>query len=171
MLALGLCAALRGEDPAPRALEVEVKAQMLLTLPAYVFWPSTSGAPTEDATILIGMLGPADILEPLMEACLNRKVRGKRVVVKCAPHIQDLLDCHVIYLRSRDAERLQEVLKVLRNQSILTVGDTDFYCHAGVMVNMFLRQKRIAIEINLATMRRSRLEATPHLIRLARVVD
>lgn len=151
--------------------EGKAKVDILFTLPSHIAWPKNRNMEDRSRPFSIGVLGQSGLDMALIEASTTRRVRGKPVVVRYAKRVQDLLDCHLVFLRSSDAHRLPEVLEVLHNRAVLTVADTAHYSASGVMVNLVLDRRHITMVINPGVMKKSGLEASGHLLRLAQVVD
>lgn len=169
ILALAAFGAAWAEDPL--VPEGKAKVDILFTLPSYITWPKAGAMEDRSRPFNIGILGQSGLDLALIEACTTRKVRGKPVVVRYAQRVQDLMDCHLVFLRGSDAHRLPEVMEALRSQAVLTVADTAHFSANGVMVNLVLERRRIALVINPTVMKKAGLEASGPLLRLAQVVD
>lgn len=169
VLALATLGWLQAEDPL--VPESKAKVDILFTLPGYVTWPRGSSMDDRSRPFNIGVLGMSGLDAALIEASTTRKVRGKPVVVRYAQRAQDLVDCHMVFLRGSDSQRLPEVMDVLRNQAVLTVSDTAHFSASGVMVSLVLDRRRISLVVNPSIMKQAGLEASSSLLRLARVVE
>jgi hypothetical protein len=54
---------------------------------------------------------------------------------------------------------------------VLTIGDTEGYAEQGVMVNFYLEDNMVRIEINIDAARRAGLNISSQLLKLARIVN
>jgi hypothetical protein len=62
---------------------------------------------------------------------------------------------------------LSEALEGLNSAPVLTIGDTDGYAQRGIMINMYLEDKRVRFEINAEAARTAGLRISAKLLKLA----
>jgi hypothetical protein len=65
---------------------------------------------------------------------------------------------------------MNEVLDVVKGRPMLTVGDTEGYAQRGIMINMYLDDKRVRFEINAKAARTAGLRVSTKLMSLAGTV-
>jgi hypothetical protein len=53
---------------------------------------------------------------------------------------------------------------------LLTVGDTEGYAQEGVMLNFYIEASKVKFEINLNSIRSSRIAVSSQLLKLGRMV-
>ena len=58
----------------------------------------------------------------------------------------------------------------LKTTPVLTVGDSEGYADRGVAVNLYMIDEQVHIEISRRALQRHKLEASYHLLTLARLV-
>jgi len=145
------------------AEEFQVKAAFLLNFARFVEWPA--GALVKD-TFTIGILGQ-DPFDSALDSLAGKTVRGRRVVVRRYEDPEDAREAAILFISASEKRALPRILKTLRGNSILTVGDTKDFGRSGVMINLLLLHKRVGFEINLAAAQRDGLQISSNLLKLA----
>ncbi len=111
---------------------------------------------------------------PLRRECADRgehDVRGRALQVRKPASLRSLGDCHVLFISSSERRRIHTILNAVRGMDLLTVGDTEGYAQEGVMVNFYIEASKVKFEINLKSIRSSRITVSSQLLKLGRVVD
>jgi hypothetical protein len=149
-----------------QAEEFQVKAAFLLNFAKFVEWPA--GAQARDS-FTIGILGQ-DPFESALDSLAGKTVRGKRVVVRRYDDPEEAREADILFISASEKRVLRQILKTLRGNSILTVGDSKDFGRSGVMINLLLLNKRVGFEINLAAAHRDGLQISSNLLKLAQEV-
>jgi len=92
------------------------------------------------------------------------------VVVRRYEDPEDAREADILFISASEKQALPRILKTLRGNSILTVGDTKDFGRSGVMINLLLLHKRVGFEINLAAAQRDALQISSNLLKLAQEV-
>lgn len=88
------------------------------------------------------------------------------------PQMADLRQCHLLFVGPSERPFLGKILPPLQKDGILLVGDSPGFLEAGGMINFLLEEKKVRFEINLAAMRRAKLQSRSSLLRLAvRIIE
>jgi hypothetical protein len=95
------------------------------------------------------------------------EIMGKRLHLVHLKEPQEARTCQVLFLSSSLSRRLPETLELVRGRSVLTVGDSDGYAQRGVMINMYLENKRVRFEIDAETAGLAGLRISSKLLSLA----
>ena len=160
----GAFAADRAAEPLS---EYQVKAAFVYNFIKFVSWPS--GAAPAGAPIQLCILG--DLPDPApFDHLEGQDLMGRRLKVVYLREPQEARTCQVLYLASSLSGRLLEVLETVRGRPVLTVGDTNGYAKRGVMINMYLENKRVRFEINAAAAGEAGLRISTKLLNLAGTV-
>ena len=142
-----------------------MKAAFLLNFAKFVEWPA--GHVKE--TFTIGILG-RDPFDSALDSLSGKTVRGKRVVVRRYQDPDESREADILFISASEKRELPRILKTIRGNSILTVGDSKDFGRSGVMINLLLLQKRVGFEINLAAAQRDGLQISSNLLKLAQEV-
>ena len=82
-----------------------------------------------------------------------------------------LNECRVLFIAASESSNLRRVLKDIKGNVTLTVGDTNGYAAQGVMVNFYPESNKVRFEINVDAARRASLRISSQLLKLARIVQ
>lgn len=112
--------------------EQRVKAAYLLRFTQYVEWPTNTFKSDKDP-VVIGVLDDEQI-EREVAAEARKRSAARPVVVKHFKRVDDVKDCHLLFISNSDRRRLAVITKRLQNTAILTVADAESALDAGVMI-------------------------------------
>lgn len=146
--------------------EDEVKAAFLYSFTKFVEWPERSLGPA-DAPFAFCLLGESPLGEPLEEAVLGKRVRGRPAVVRRTSELAELGECGLLFVGRSEAGRVPEIVAALRDRPVLTVGDHQGFVGAGGMVELVLRERRVQFRIDQSAAARAGLTVSAKLLGLA----
>lgn len=157
-LGLAIChPAQAGEN----AIEAKVKAAYLVHLAKFVEWPNL---PANEMRICV--IG-SETVGDLMSQVASRQLRER--TLKIDVDNPDPTQCQVLFI-GQNERRQTELLKRLRGQSVLTVGDAGDFARQGGIVGFYAEAGRIKLEINPDNARGANLRLSAKLLELARTV-
>jgi hypothetical protein len=149
--------------------EYQVKAVFLFNCAQFVTWPAEAfSSPTQP--FRIGILGKDPFGTFLDETVQGEKVDGRSLVVERYDRPEDAKDCQILFISSSENSNLKNILEVLKNSPVLTVGDVTGFTHNGGMINFFIRDNRIRFRINLYSAQQAQLSISSKMLRLADLV-
>jgi hypothetical protein len=155
------------ERSAPLSGEYQVKAAFVYNFIKFVTWPS--GEASTGGAVRLCILGDLPDAAPFFD--LNgQEIMGKRLHIVQLREPQEAPTCQILFLSSSLSRRLPENLELVRGSPVLTVGDTDGYAQRGVMINMYIENKRVRFEINAETAGQAGLRISTKLLSLAGTV-
>lgn len=169
---LVLCLLLResgfaAERSATLSGEYQVKAAFVYNFIKFITWPS--GEASAEGSVRLCILGDLPDAAPFNDLD-GQEIMGKRLRIVHLRGPQEARACQVLFLSSSLSLRLPETLELVRGRPVLTVGDTDGYARQGVMINMYLENKRVRFEINTETAGLAGLRISAKLLSLAGTV-
>ena len=147
--------------------EYQVKAAFLYNFAKFIDWPAAAFAGPDDP-LTIGILG-RDPFGSALELLRDETAKGRPLRIRHLDNLEDLAPCHVLFICASEKKRLAATLRRLEGTDVLTVGDTDGYAAAGVMINLMKEGKRVQFTVNVAAVGRSSLKLSSKLLRLARI--
>ena len=151
---------------AAQAPEYDLKAAFLFNFAKFVEWPP-GAFDGVSAPLTICVYG-----EDPFGATLDAVVQGERVgerslLVQRPDSLDDLDECHVLFICRSEKRRLGEVLAQVEGKPVLTVADTDGFLSAGGVINFILEGSKVRFLIDQEAAERSGLRVSSKLMRLA----
>lgn len=169
MLALAAAGALaslagvaaRAEQAIP---EQQVKAAYILNFTRYANWPAPALVEPH-APLVVCMVGPgaADMARQLQHRAAGSHPLELRIVSR----VEETEPCHAVYLALPERSRQSAWLTRMREQAILTIGDSASFLADGGMINMMLVDGSIRFEVNLTAAKHSGVSLNPRMLALA----
>ena len=152
------------------AREYRLKAAFLYNFAKFVEWPAKAFS-DENSTFVMGILGE-DPLGPALQLIRDKTVKGRSLTIRRFEGLQDLGNCHILFIPSSNKKRLRRTLKSLEGSSVLTIGEMEDFTQMGGIINFVIRKNKLRFEINLDAGKRAGLEISSQLLNLAdSVVD
>lgn len=145
LLALLPLSRLSSQDPHPTA--DQVKAVFLFNFAQFVEWPDTAFA-GPDAPLVIGILGGDPFGAYLDETVRGEMARGRPLVVRRFQRVEDVKNCHILFLSPSEKSRLEAILGSLKGRPILVVSDMPGFLRRGGMVGFAYERNRVRVRIN-----------------------
>jgi hypothetical protein len=146
--------------------EAKVKAAFLLNFARYVEWPENAFAST-NSPIVIGVLGQDRLGRNLDLTVEGKTVERHPVQVKRGSRVDDLTDCHVVFVCASERDRLRATLTLLQTKPILTVSDMDGFATDGGMILLKKKQGMMRFDINREAAEKAGLKISSKLLKLA----
>ena len=145
--------------------ESQLKAVFVLNFAKLTEWPADIR--TEGGTFTIAIIGkePSATFSNVLK---GQTVHGARVSVRHIDEVSEGKGAHLVYISASERHRLSGILRELNQQNILTVSDIAGFCEAGGMIGLVPVQNRLGFEVNLASVRKTRLTVGSQLLKLAK---
>jgi hypothetical protein len=148
----------------------QMKAVFVVNFLRFVDWPPANIAPAP-APLVVAVLGDRAFIENLREYAATQSVSGHSIEVKAVERPEDARGAHLLFIGASETANVPAIVKMAETSALLTVGDTDGFARAGVILNLYTDDQRIRIEANPAAATRTGLRLSAHLLRIARIVD
>jgi hypothetical protein len=148
----------------------QMKAVFVVNFLRFVDWPASQLGPAP-APFVVAVLGDRAFIDSLRDYAAGQSVSGHSIEVKSVERPEDARGAHLLFIGSSEGANLPAILKIAETSTLLTVGDTDGFARAGVILNLYTVDSRIRIEANPAAATRTGLRLSAHLLRIARIVD
>ncbi len=148
--------------------EYQVKAAFLFNFAKFVEWPA--GARAGQGFLFVCVLG-RDPFGPVLEELIQgKRVNGRPLRAKRISRPEEVPSCHMLFISGSEGGRLEEILSLAREASVLTVSDVDRFVQRGGVINFLKGDKKIRFEINPDAAARAGLKISSKLLQLATVV-
>lgn len=148
----------------------QMKAVFVVNFLRFVEWPPANVAPAP-APLVVAVLGDRPLIESLRDYAAGQSVSGHGIEVKAVDRPEDARGAHMLFIGASESGNLPAIVKMAETSALLTVGDTDGYARAGVILNLYTDDHRVRFEANPAAASRTGLRLSAHLLRIARIVD
>lgn len=145
--------------------EHQVKAAFLAKLHPFVKWPEPL---QESEQITIGLLG-ATMFKPYVKDIEGQNIKGKKIIVKQIASVREAKHCHIVFIGPSEKDRLGYILSSLSSSPVLTVSDSEGWAKQGVMVNFYMDEGAVRVEVNVDTAKNAGLILSAHFLKLARI--
>lgn len=165
-----LCAVLALAGPAQAGPDKahRVQAVFLFNFAQFVDWPESAFRGPKDS-LVVGILGEDPFEDFLDEVVKGESVRDRPIVVKRFKRIEDIKECHVLFIGANEAGRLGGALASLKDRKILTVGESRDFLAQGGMIRFVEEDGKVRFKINLDAVQEADLSVSSKLLKVAQV--
>jgi hypothetical protein len=148
--------------------EYLVKAAFLYNFAKFVDWPS-SAFKNDSAPLTLCILG-RDPFGEALDSLKDKTVKGRALVVRRSSRVEDVDECHMLFISPSEKGDLKQILSTLKNSAILTVSELEGFGSMEGMINFVMAEKKVQFEINPDAAQRRGLRISSQLLKLARIV-
>ncbi len=152
-----------------RPKEQQVKAAFVFNFAKFVDWPARRFAST-NTPLSIGVLAPSNMGAALTEVIQGRNINGRPLVVRVVDTPDAASTVHVLVCVASDDSKLGQLLPVLIEAGVLTVGETDLFTQHDGMIRFVTEGDRVRFEVNVAAAEKAGLHVSAQLQKLAKSV-
>ncbi len=142
--------------------EHRLKAAFLYNFAIYTQWPDD--IINRFNLCIYGKHSFGNELNQLQE----KKVNQQFITVKYTNQINDLVDCHMVFISASSIVDMHDILVSLKDRPILTI--TDFINQEGAAMNFILEDNKVKFDVDLVVAKASGLNFSSQLLRFARKV-
>ena len=145
----------------------QVKAAFIISFLKFVEWPTRGPRP---AATTVAVVGDEAFGAVLQRAAAGQSHNGHAIDVRVAARAGEAADAQLLFIGSSQVRNLAAILRETEGRPVLTIGDTDGFGQAGVILNLYTFDQRVRIEANTTAAARAGLRLSSQLLRLARIV-
>jgi hypothetical protein len=149
--------------------EYKLKAVFLFNFTQFIEWPSSAFA-SAGSPFIIGILGDDPFGFSIEETVQNERVGGHPLVVQRYHDIRDMRPCHILFINSKDPEKIKESLLVA-GRNTLTVSDADGFVKMGGMIRFITENNKIKLQIYPDMAKAAELLISSKLLRVSDIYD
>ncbi|MFZ2907347.1 MAG: YfiR family protein [Cyclobacteriaceae bacterium] len=132
----------------------------------YIQWPETDNH--GDFEILV--VGDSPLLDELKVLAQNKKVGERPIKIVKINGVAEIRKCSMIFLPNERSGELPEVLKRVKDQSILVMTEQAGLGMQGSCINFITKEGKLAFELNQSALIKQNLKASTELTRLATII-
>ncbi|HEX6960862.1 MAG TPA: YfiR family protein [Lacipirellula sp.] len=169
----GAAGAARAQSASPTAVidrEYAIKAAFLYHFCTYVEWPAEA-APQKGEPFVIGIFF-ADPFEGVLEdIARSKQVNGHAISIRRLTTTDEIAGCHLLFIpRSTPPEQQEAVLRAIRGQPLLVVGEADDFITRGGGAQFFIEGNKVRFAFNADVTQENQLKISSKLLSLAKIV-
>lgn len=151
--------------------EYTIKAVFLEHFTRFVEWPESFEITDTSYPFYVAVIGENPFGSILDQVYADQKIKNREVEIQYISTLDEISDCHILFISSSNKKILPEILSRTRDKPILTVSDTNGFAENGVLINFYLDGNKIKFEINERAVHESGLVMSYRLLSLARIVN
>ena len=149
-----------------RAQKQKYHSMFIYNFTRYVKWPDAQSS----GTFVIGVLGNSAIQKELETMATTKRVNGMSIEVKNFSTIEEIHNCHILYVSTSETDKMEQVVSSTQNQSILIVTDNPGMAEKGASINFVEVDGKIKFELNQQNIQTRGLKVASSLTSLAILV-
>lgn len=157
-------ATLHAEPPS----ESQLKVAYLYNFTKFVTWPASAFAHDREAFQLC-VLGE-ESLGPILNALRKKNVGTHPITIRHPESPRTLPGCHLLFIPRSEEARLSEMFAVIRDQPILTVGESPDFADQGGMIHFIRIHDTLRFAINQETALHAGLKIHATLLQVGHVL-
>ena len=151
---------------AQHSREYHLKAAFLRYVAKYVEWPTDA---IKGGTLNICILGQVSSFQGI-NSINNKIVNDLTLSIKKILNTDESDSCQLVFVCKTEEDNLIPIIKSLGNKPILSFGDMDGFAEKGGAMNFYIANNRLAIMVNLPSIKEANLKINPQMLRLVTIV-
>jgi hypothetical protein len=150
-----------------------VKAAFLYNFAKYVAWPVSAFSAERGDAFRICVLTDSPLAGSIDAIIAGETIDGRRVIRQTASDADAAGTCHILFVARNELERFERLRPVLRQASVLTVGEGAAFVGRGQggAIGFVTEAGRVRFDVSLREAQQSGLSISSRLLRIARRVD
>lgn len=170
-----LCVAMASLSPAgahaaeSEASEAAIQAAYIFNFARFTEWPASAFA-NRSSALNYCQFGKREALTGAMVSLVDRPIQGHPLRIVQTDRIEDLKNCHLLFVAESDAKRRSLILQTLGAQNTLTISDIDGFAREGGMIGLMRVGSRLRFDINRTQTQRAGLRLAADLLSLASAI-
>jgi hypothetical protein len=153
-------------DPIP---EYEMKAAYLYNFATFTNWPTNTSNSAQNSAVRLCVFG-TDNFGGALEKLTRTPTGGMHIALSYIANIKDANACQILFIDASELKNSAEIIKYLVNSPVLTVTDNHELFREGVMIGLFLDNKRLTFDVDYTLAQQAKLSISSKLLRVARNV-
>jgi hypothetical protein len=148
--------------------EMQLKATFVFNFAQFSEWPPERFEDTS-SPIVIGILGHDPFGGFIDELVGNATIAGRAVQIRRVASIEEANACHVLFIARDKSADLEQILKQLQGNAVLTVSDMNDFTTRGGTIGLFVKDNKMKFEINMTAYKNSNVVISSRVLRLAKL--
>jgi hypothetical protein len=151
------------------AQEVDYKSYTLFVYNfiKYIEWPENKN----QGDFVLGVLGDSPVIKELEKLAATKKAKGRTIVIKKFSSVEQVTDCHLLYVTSSRSASIKQLKEMCKNKPILIVGEREGLAKKGAALSFVtLEDDVLKFDINKSEIEQHNLKIPGTLILLGLVI-
>ncbi len=153
-----------GRDKEYVPKEYIVKAAMIYKMLGFITWPDAEGTSKNPINICVYGKNPFGRYIYALEA---ERFDSRGINVRTGSRLEDLSDCHVLFISSSEKDRLGNLLPQVEGKPVLTISDIKDFSLSGGMIEFIKTDRRIAFIINYGKVLDAGIRISSRLLKIS----
>jgi hypothetical protein len=150
--------------------EYTAKASLLERFTRFVDWPNEIKGDQSSEPFVVSVIGRSPFGDNLEKTFQGMKIKNRRVEIRYIDDVEEINGAHLLFITKSKRNELSKIIEYTKNREILTVGDTEGYAEAGVLINILIEKNKMKFEIKLSSVSLSGLEFDPFFLDNATII-
>ncbi|OQX97090.1 MAG: hypothetical protein B6I24_09890 [Bacteroidetes bacterium 4572_128] len=143
--------------------ESRFQAMFIYNFTKYISYPKSK----QIGDFTIGVLGSSRIINAELERIAKvKKVGSQKIILKKFASINDIIECHILYIPVKRTKDLEEVLKLLKGKATLIVTGKKDLTSKGASISFSMKGKRLSFQICKKNIKKQNLKVLSALLTL-----
>ncbi len=151
-----------------RYSESEIKSAFICNFAKFTQWR----AKPVEKVFLIAIIGDDNFNTAIEKIAKNVQIDGKNIVIQRFQDYKSAASAHIVYVGSlHPSVNLNNVLTYYASRNILTISERKDFCKMGGMINFSSQKVKYGFQINNTAAKKSGIEISAKLLKLATLVE
>ncbi|MBN1969569.1 MAG: YfiR family protein [Candidatus Delongbacteria bacterium] len=152
--------------------EYDLKAVYFNRISEFINWPDSIFVKKDGSRKFILAVYGEDPFEGRLRTIYNNyKILDMDVEIKYLDELDDINECHLLFVSSSEERNLKKIVKQVRGKPILTVSDTEGFGEKGIMLNILADSKGVHFVVNKTSEKNSAISISTRFMKYAKVVE
>lgn len=145
-------------------IERQIKVSFIYNFAKFVTWPVSI---TSNAAPFYICTQGDNSLSTSIGLLQNRAIGSRKIEVLARVQADKWRGCHILFIADGEREKIADVLKIIANNSVLTISDMPDFIHLGGIIGLSTQEDRVHFAINLNEAKKAKLTIDSQLLKLA----
>ena len=148
-----------------------LKAVALEKLSLFITWPNNVLPNNSSDVFIVAVLKNKAFGMNLEKIYKTHPIKNRKVQVVYINKIEELKNCHLLYISNTNAKELKKILAGVKNKPILLVSDKKGFAIAGSHINMYYSNDKLRFEINQMALEQAGFKIDYQLLHVSKIIN
>lgn len=143
-----------------------IKTSFLFKFAKYTEWPKSNST-----IFTVAVIGKNPFKDSLNEIALKKYIKGKQIKIEYIDYIHEIKNPNILFIPKSERKLVSKIVEATKKKPILLISEIDNVATKGVHINFYLnKEKKIRFEININSLKQSKLKMSALLINVAKII-